>query len=243
MGLLIFDIEGKFAHFRKYDTNSSSLTYSAPPRTVICGIIAAMLGIEKDQYYLLFSPKKAKIGIRILSKNRKIMQTLNYWKLEGVKDFRMPKDHTQIPFEVLTNLNKVTYRIYFDHEDLDIHRELERRLKEEKYYFAPYFGAAPFQCHIKQVKYSEEKIIDNKEKLAISTVTRIDAIEKDSVEFHKGSFVLSRERMPRYFNENRYLEEACPYLLELDGRPLVMKWNDEIRKVVYQDKEEYITFL
>ena len=44
---VIFDIEGKFAHFRKIYTNSSSLSYLVPPRTTVQGIIAAMLGYER----------------------------------------------------------------------------------------------------------------------------------------------------------------------------------------------------
>lgn len=243
MGLLIFDLEGKFAHFRKYDTNSSSLTYSAPPRTVICGMIAAILGMEKNSYYSLFIPQKAKIGVRILSKNHKVMQSLNYWKTEGTKDFRTPTNHTQIPFEVLTNQQKVAYRIYFEHEDTSICMELEKRLKEQKYYFAPYLGAAPFQCYINNVEYITEEQINNQEKLPFATIVRICDIEEDSVEFHNGSFVLTRERMPRYFDENRYLEEASSYLLELNGKPLIMKCNGEVRKVQYKDGEEYITFL
>lgn len=243
MGLLIFDIEGKFAHFRKYDTNSSSLTYSVPPRTTICGIIASILGLEKDSYYSLFYPQDAKIGVRILSKNRKIMQSLNYWKIEGTKDFRTPVNHTQIPFEVLTSQEKVAYRIYFDHQDASIYRELERRLREQKYYFAPYLGAAPFQCHIKNVDYSTEEIIDNQKELAFSTVMRIDEIEEGTVSFYNGSFMLIRERMPRFFDEKRYLQEASSYLLELTGKPLTMRWNGEIRKIKYEEEEEFIAFL
>ena len=51
MDLLVFDISGKFAHFRKYYTNSSSLTYLVPPRTSIYGLIAGILGLERDSYY------------------------------------------------------------------------------------------------------------------------------------------------------------------------------------------------
>ena len=48
MKIIVFDIKGKFAHFRKFYTNSSSLTYGIPPRTAICGILAAILGLERD---------------------------------------------------------------------------------------------------------------------------------------------------------------------------------------------------
>jgi len=60
MKLLIFDWKGRMGHFRKLDTNSSSLTYSFPSRTTIAGMIAGVLGYEKDSYYELFRRKGAK---------------------------------------------------------------------------------------------------------------------------------------------------------------------------------------
>ena len=67
MEVLIFDLSGKMAHFRKYYTNSSSLTYYFPPRTVIIGLIAGLIGKERDSYYEIFSKDKAYVGISIKS--------------------------------------------------------------------------------------------------------------------------------------------------------------------------------
>ena len=63
MKLLIFDIIGKFAHFRKYYSNSSALSFGAPPRTTICGMVAAILGMEKDSYYSIMNLEKCKIAV------------------------------------------------------------------------------------------------------------------------------------------------------------------------------------
>ena len=48
--ILIFDIKGPMAHFRKFYTNSSSLSYLFPPRTVVAGIIAGILGLPSERF-------------------------------------------------------------------------------------------------------------------------------------------------------------------------------------------------
>lgn len=243
MHMLIFDIGGKFAHYRKYDTNSSSLSYSAPPRTAISGLIAGIMGMERDSYYPFFVPERARIGVRILTKNRRVMQTLNYLKLEGVKDFRFPKSHTQIPFELLTNSQLVKYRIYFWHEEEAFMKELEERLENRRFYYAPYMGAAPFQCQIQRIGYEKAIQVDSENPIPVSSVVRVEEVEENSVEFYGKRVRLSRERMPRFFQEDRYLEQAAAYLMEIDGNPLTMKVTGETVRVEYTDGQEFITFL
>lgn len=44
MKALTFCINGKMAHFRKYYSNSSVLSYLLPPVTTVKGILAGLLG-------------------------------------------------------------------------------------------------------------------------------------------------------------------------------------------------------
>ena len=46
--VLIFDIQGEYGHFRKYNTTTSPLTYSIPTSTAIAGILGAILGMERE---------------------------------------------------------------------------------------------------------------------------------------------------------------------------------------------------
>lgn len=243
MKFLIFDISGKFAHFRKYETNSSSLTYYAPPRTSIYGLIAAVMGFERDSYYEMFTPEKSKIGVQILSNNKKILQTLNYLKVVTKTHFHRPKEHTQIPFEVLTNEKEVQYRIYFWHEEKDLLDEMERRLDQGQFFYTPCMGAAPFQCMLQKREADTELLDSVKEPMEICTVTRISEIIEDSVDFYSKPLRLSREKMPRYFNSERYLQQTESYLMETGGQCITMQVNNEVLKVTYPDKIEYVTFL
>lgn len=243
MKFLIFDISGKFAHFRKYETNSSSLTYYVPPRTSIYGLIAAVMGFERDSYYEMFTPEKSKIGVQILSKNRKMLQTLNYLKIISKTHFRRPEESTQIPFEVLTNEKEVRYRIYFWHEEEELLGEMERRLNQRQFFYTPCMGAAPFQCMLKKKEADTELLDSVKESMEICTVTRIREIIEESVDFYTKPLRLSREKMPRYFNNERYLQETESYLMETGGQCIKMQVTNEVLKVTYSDKIEYVTFL
>ena len=46
--ILCFELFGDYAQFRKFFTNMSPLSFSIPPRTVLSGIVGAILGIDKQ---------------------------------------------------------------------------------------------------------------------------------------------------------------------------------------------------
>lgn len=49
MKTTIFRYRGNVGHFLRAEANRSSLTYPVPPRTVLLGVIGAILGMEKDE--------------------------------------------------------------------------------------------------------------------------------------------------------------------------------------------------
>ena len=63
--VLAFTLSGRFAHFRKFYTNSSALSYLVPPRTVIMGILASILLIPRDSYYERFSQESCWISTAV----------------------------------------------------------------------------------------------------------------------------------------------------------------------------------
>jgi CRISPR-associated protein Cas5h len=66
MKLLQFDIYGRLAHFRKFYSNVTSLSYYFPPRNTIIGMIGSILGMQRDSYYGILSDNKLGVAIRIL---------------------------------------------------------------------------------------------------------------------------------------------------------------------------------
>ncbi len=62
-----------------------------PPRTTIEGMVAALLGLERDSYYELLSSEKLHIAVRKIGKSKKIMQSLNYIRATGPKELIIQK--------------------------------------------------------------------------------------------------------------------------------------------------------
>ena len=58
---LVFDISASYGHFKKPYTTTSPLTYSIPTRTAVTGIIAAMLGLGKEEHLKHFQRSKLKL--------------------------------------------------------------------------------------------------------------------------------------------------------------------------------------
>ena len=223
MEFLVFDVKARYAHFRKIYTNSSSLSYSVPPRTTIEGLIAAILGYERDSYYDIFSSENLKIAVKKLSSTRKIVQSLNYIKATSIGKIISPDEHTQIPFEILTGENGVGFRIYVNHTDDEIFHRLEELLKENKVHFIPYLGAAPFNCSINYVGKFKAIEEESNDFIKIETVIRKDLIDDNGIDVLNINGVLIKEKMPRDFLPGRVIKEVKDYLYEENGNAIRVK--------------------
>lgn len=51
MKFLVFDFKGKFVYFRKFYINFLLFLYLVLLRIVIEGVVAVILGFERDSYY------------------------------------------------------------------------------------------------------------------------------------------------------------------------------------------------
>lgn len=247
MKLLIFDVHGKYAHFRKFYTNSSSLTYSIPPRTTIIGLIAAILGYERDSYYQVFSKENCDIALKKISKNRKIMQTVNYIKADSIKLIYNPENHTQIPFEIITSEDDIIFRIYVAHKDETIINNLKERIQNKKYFYAPYLGAAPFNCSTEFIDFIHCNLEEVTEEVDVHSVVDNDYIVENSIDIFSEPKIFVREKMPCDIEGNRIVKSVKSYLFEDTGKPIKMKINSKILRAVYKEnntiKKENIVFM
>lgn len=247
MKLLIFDLYGKYAHFRKLYTNSSSLTYSIPPRTTIIGMLAGILGYERDSYYSIFSREKCSVALRKITRNRKIMQTLNYIRADRLKLIYSPEEHTQIPIEVVMSDKDIIYRVYVSHEDDDILEKLKDRIINKRYFYAPYLGAAPFNCSLEFIDYVDNTPKNVTDTIYINSVVDNDYIVEKSIDIFSQNSVFMREKMPSDIEDGRIVTKVKSYLFEDTGKPIKMKVTCEVSKISYNDKngqvEENIVFM
>lgn len=169
MEIISFDLFGKAAHFRKFYSSSTALSYSIPPKTTVQGIIASILGLERDSYYGEF--KQTQIGILIRNPQRKIFQKQNFLKFEN-SNFALSKENeivgvgnrTQVSFEYVIpeNIrnNVICYRMYFM---VDISNRLienlSRNLSDNNLEYGVSLGIANLIGYISNVvRYNHQEI-------------------------------------------------------------------------------------
>lgn len=240
---LIFDIKGPMAHFRKYYTNSSSLSYLFPPRTVVIGLIAGLLGIPsekhtkvmEDTYYEKFSEKRCFVTISLRTKIKRIMQTVNYLATDNfpktpykllLKMIAGEIGPTQIPLEILVpeNNGEIIYRIYFYHTDSKMYAELRNRLEAKKYIFPPYMGITEFLASIDYI--DEGKVSKNPNwEVKLNSVCKLKEVE---LCFTGEDLQYIAEKMPTGFSNDRTPKEPCVYVCEIKSKVTNIKLKDNI---------------
>lgn len=231
--VLVFDIKGPMAHFRKYYTNSSSLSYLFPPRTVVVGLIAGLLGLPSerhtnkkgDVYYEKFDEERCLVAVSLKSKVRRIMQTVNYIRTKSLSEVDGSAGGTQIPLEILLpeSDNEITYRIYFYHVDEgEIYDNLKRRLEEQRCIFPPYMGITEF---LASIDYLGEGIISRNPNrgVELNSVCKLKEVELD---FSGKYLQYITEKMPTGFLNDRIPRKPEEYVLEVKGKLMKVKLKD-----------------
>lgn len=224
--ILIFDIKGPMAHFRKFYTNSSSLSYLFPPRTVVAGIIAGILGLPSERfenkknvdkiYYELLNPNKCSIGLSVKSKIRKIMQTVNYSYTKTQNNQILFGKPTQIPLEILLTKNfgdEIQYRIYFSHNDNNIYNDFKSMISNNKFIYSPYLGISEFLASFEYIDETEVKLYETNDIIKISSVCKLKDIE---LNFNKDGIQYLVEKMPTGFLNDRTPLETEDYVVEVN---------------------------
>jgi len=249
--LVVFELCGPMAHFRKYYTNSSSLSYSFPPRSTMMGIIAAVLGWKRDSYYEEMGLKRASFAVSVKTPVRKIIQTVNYTR---TKDSDLGKIHkgvpgTQIPMEILVpglGHHRLVFRIYFNHVDSNILDELEDRLQKGRSYFPLYLGISEFLAtseFVARIKKEEIIIIPPGACQPVATVCNAELLESIDNQKSEESLQYVREKAPLSFGAEREIMPSASFIYEKNQRPLWGKFRKPVYKISCQGKEEVVVFM
>lgn len=251
--ILICDWKGMMAHFRQFDSNSSSLSYSFPPPTVITGMIAGILGVEKDSYYKLFNKERLRMGIQITTPPRKMMQTINYIYAKSPGDLNMSGDniHTQIPAELLVTENfphsPLLFRLFFKFSDNEIFQEVSSLLQETKFKYLPFLGSAPFTSWLEWIGIPDRiELEDSNNEQIVDTVIPANVIDPqslklDSIDGKPPAYL--REHIRREFLPGREPGDLMDIIWERNRSKIWAKFNCTVYKLEFKEKKLNAVFL
>lgn len=231
--VLVFDIWGDYAHFRRIETTTSPLTYSIPTVTALSGIVSAVVGLERDSYYEFFSKENAKFAIRILQPIKKVR--INLSLIDTSRGFYLwdikENPRTLIPFEFVKNPE---YRIYVWLKNGKLYDELKEFLENHKTFYTPYLGISGLIANfsfIGEFKNIVLKKTSKEEKIH-------SVIRRDRMEIVVEDGIYGLERIPMVMNKDRVVQEYVDILYEMNARELKIKEGE-----FYKVGEENIVFL
>jgi CRISPR-associated protein Cas5h len=146
---IVLDISGEFGHFRKPSTTSPAQTFGIPPRTTVAGMLAGMLGMERDSYYELFSRENSSITVSLESSLRRLSVGINILTTAGPdksSNSARPGRHItghrqQTVFEILCD---PAYRIYVAVKDETVMDQMEEMFAAGKSTYTLSFGLSEY---------------------------------------------------------------------------------------------------
>lgn len=163
---LSFNVRGSWAHFRRVENNIVKQSYRIMPRTTIAGMLAAILGLDRDSYYDLFSPKTSAIAIEPRFDLRSINMPINALSTDkgALKNYSGSTMNAQVPdpkkgrqqhnYEFLVDAD---YRIDIWLADGDVYDDLKTKLSEGKAHYSPSLGLS--EC-LASIRYHGEIAIE-----------------------------------------------------------------------------------
>jgi len=215
--LLVFDIWGEYGHFRKPYTTTSPLTYSIPSRTVLTGIIGAILGIEKGKNNIDLNYENCNLSLKILNPIKKVLinQNLINTKIADMMSRIKPKGgRTQIRFETLKD---VKYRIYVEIFKHEKHEKLKDILVNHKPVFSISLGISE---HIANFEYiGEYEYLIQNGNIEIDSVVNLEKIKKNNINFESEKEYFS-DTYALEMKENREVIKYGEILIERTGKKI-----------------------
>lgn len=243
--MLTFEISGRFAHFRKFYTNSSSLSYLVPPRTAIIGLLASVLGRERDGYYEEFALDNIKISVAILHLAKRTTQSLNYLHNNYYKLLINGKGkvmHSQCKLELLIGQeNKpIKYKIYvaaISDEGKKTLDNIKVNLDKNQCGYGVYFGQRQFIANIDKVKsIASNDIVHIEEADKLDTI----CLKDNCVEISSKDVFVVNEQMPIQMEKSdigRKVQKVDRVIFERSGNRIEGRF-----KNCYQVKDKVISF-
>jgi len=234
--VLVFDVWGDYAHFRKNYSTTSPLTYSFPPRTALSGLIGAISGLDKTDYFRKFQRDNADIGCKILNPVKKVrigenlIDTKTAIKMHGIKN------RSQIRFEFVKDAK---YRIYFSHSDDILYKRILNLLLNHQSVYTPCLGLSQLICNFRFVGEFDINKSEGDDIQEIDSVLPGNSIIEP--EFEDGKEYFS-EVMPCEMGEAREVTDYREILFERNGMRIKAKMK-EMWELNNGEQTERIVFL
>jgi CRISPR-associated protein Cas5h len=161
---LSLTVQSSWGHFKRVGRSVTKQTYRIPPRTTVAGMLAAIVGSDRDSYYDVFAADTSAIAITSLSDvrtvnipttglgtdpNQSVTKTAGSRRSHALTYQDTTKDRQLHAYEVLAD---PAYRIDVALEDEEYYEMLRDHLADGKSHYPPSLGKSEYLCTIEDVE-------------------------------------------------------------------------------------------
>jgi len=214
--ILIFKLWGDYAHFKKFYTTTSPLTFEFPPPPTLFGIISAIIGLDKTEYLNYFQkPDEFKLAVRIINPVNKVRWTENL--IDTKQHFWRIKNRTQIRTEFLKD---PAYMIYFRHNDPFIYDRLKEKLLNHHSVYSVCLGLSELLANFKYIAETGIESVLSDQEIELLTVLPESYLRDETSISFEGNREIFKVNYPILMQPGRIVNKREDILFERNGRPI-----------------------
>lgn len=196
---LSFTVRSTWGHFKRVGRSATKQTYRIPPRTTIAGMLAAIVGYDRDSYYEVFADGSSAVAITPFSDLRTVnipttglgtdpgqavTTKVGHWASYQLTYRETTGDRQLHAYEVLAD---PAYRIDVAVEDETFYADLREHLGNGTSVYAPSLGKSEYLATIEDVNLDgqpTEKDIDGHVNIdSVVPVSLSEAIPQGGVSY------------------------------------------------------------
>jgi CRISPR-associated protein Cas5h len=214
--ILKFKLWGDYAHFKKYYTTTSPLTFEFPPPPTLLGIISAIIGLGKSEYLSHFqNAKEFRLAVCINNPLKKVRWTQNL--IDTKHHFNFIYNRTQIRIEFLKD---PSFTVCFWHQDNKIYQSLKHHLKNHTSIYSISLGLSELLANY---EYLGEPTISEKKNdkfVPIDSVIPVNCIKSQrDIDFGNGQEIF-QVNFPVFMNSERVVEKRTKVIFERNANSI-----------------------
>jgi CRISPR-associated protein Cas5h len=223
-----FEVASEMAHFRRPYAITTALTFPIPPRTALCGLVGAILGLPKNACLDSFRDDQAVFGLQLVRPFVSGHVSINLLQTKGSPSFRplATNPRSAMRYEIIRCPH---YRILFSHPALG--RRLIDSLKRGESYYTPCLGLAWMIAWIQgePALLTADSTFESDDFREFVSPVRTDDL-RDEIHWDPKS-VYQRVRMPAEMQPDRRVTRYQEYIIDTTGRPIRARLNSFWRLV------------
>lgn len=244
MKAIYFRLSGRLAHYLKAEAGVNALSYPVPTRTVLLGIIGAILGLEKDTPQSVLEPAfiaiHGKMPLRHwhrakLRKDPPGSLPMIVERKQSIKASTVPEEATLILQEWLVN---PCYEVWVIIPE-PYHSQFLERVKSRKWYFQPSLGLSEMMANIEYLGADEPEEVYHLPfgVYEVGTILRQNQVQIDFKKSLANNLNIQILQMPRTVTSERVFTHE-KYLWECQGNSLTVETSE-----AYKIGDKVVMFL